>query len=156
MQKTKGLFSSSIVRTALSLLKLTFFLAALALIIVHSVYKEQLEHLYNVVTYKNCKLVAGDRVVSTLDCYTISFPFESSILPLLKHAGGEEPLDAILIIKIWQVLSEVNFEGFTPRMSPPSQNKTSLSGFETQRSHRRKNKTGASLPIKKDIVSYKN
>ena len=36
------------------------------------------------------KPVAGGQVVSTLDCYAGSLPIESGILPLPKHACGEQ------------------------------------------------------------------
>ena len=46
------------------------------------------------------KSVAGGRVVSALDCYAEGFLFKSHILPLLKHAYGEQQPAAIDLLAI--------------------------------------------------------
>ena len=48
---------------------------------------------------KSLNPVAGGRVVSASDCYAGGLPFESGILPLLKHKCGKRLLAALLAIK---------------------------------------------------------
>ena len=79
-------------------------------------------------------------------------PIESGILPLLKHAcvkvigcyaGCQESAGAA---------PEVNFR----ECISPSANKAAHSGFETQRRHHQKSKTGVSVAPQKGLVSSKS
>ena len=54
------------------------------------------------------------------------------------------------------VAPEVNLREHTTCISPPSVNKAADSGFETQRLHHQKYKTGVSVAPQKGLMSYKN
>ena len=73
-------------------------------------------------------------------------PFESVILPLLKHTCGEQQLASILAIKrLAVVVPEVNLGKCTSHMHPPSVNKAAYSGFEVQRICHQKSIIGVSV-----------
>ena len=85
-------------------------------------------------------------MVSVLDCYMGSLPFEPSILPLLKHTCGEQRLATILAIKrLADVTPEVNLRECISHMPVASVNKADHSGFETQGTRHQKSKTGVSV-----------
>ena len=54
------------------------------------------------------------------------------------------------------VAPEVKLREHISRMPPPSANKASHSGFETQRRHHQKSKTGVSVAPQKGLMSSKN
>ena len=54
------------------------------------------------------------------------------------------------------VTPELNLRGHVTYMPPPSANKATLSGFETQRRHHQKSKTGISVAPQKGFMSSKN
>ena len=73
-------------------------------------------------------------------------PFESGILPVLKHACGEQGPATLLAVKRFAgVTPEMNLRECTSYTPLPSANKAVHSGFETQRRHHQKSKTGVSL-----------
>ena len=100
---------------------------------------------------KISKTVTGGRVVSAFDCYVGGLLFESGIIPLLKHTHRKQQLTPMLPIKRSAgVIPEVNLWECTSYMPPPCANKATHSGFETQRRHDQKSKTGVS------VAPYKN
>ena len=58
-----------------------------------------------------------------------------------KRSAGVEPL--------------VNLREYVARMPPPSMNKAAHSGFETQKRHHQKSKTGVSVAPEKGLMSSK-
>ena len=85
----------------------------------------------------------GGQVVSMLYCYAGGLPLESHILPLLKHAYGEWQLAAMLSVKrLAGVAPDVNLREHTSCIPLPSGKKAAHSGFEAQRRHHQKFKTG--------------
>ena len=54
------------------------------------------------------------------------------------------------------VAPEVNLREHVTYMPPPSVNKAAHSGFETQRRHHQKSKTGVSMASQKGLMSSKN
>ena len=82
--------------------------------------------------------------------------FKSGILPLLKHACGEN--DQLLC---WPYTPaevshrEVNLRECTSHMSLPSANKAAHSGFETQRRRHQKSETVVSVAPKMDMCPTK-
>ena len=69
-------------------------------------------------------------------------PFKSSILPLFKHACGEQQLAKLATKRSAGVAPEVNLGECTSCTPVPSVNKASRSGFETLRRCHQKSKTG--------------
>ena len=94
---------------------------------------------------KKCEMyrwpVAGDRVVSTLDCYVERLSLESSILPLLKHTCGGTVTSQYTGHQEG-VAPEVNLMECTSYTPLISVNKAAHSGFETQRRRHQKSTTG--------------
>ena len=77
-------------------------------------------------------------MVSTLD--------KSSILHLLNNTCGEQlPAIMLAIKRSAGVTSEVNIREHTLHTPLPSVNKVAHFGFETQRRHHQKSKTGISV-----------
>ena len=63
-------------------------------------------------------------MVNTLDCYAGGLPFESGILPLLKHACGQQQLAAMVHVKmVVSATPEVNVRESKSYMTLPSGNK---------------------------------
>ena len=74
--------------------------------------------------------------------YAGGLPLESHILPLLKHACGEWQLAAMLSVKrLAGVAPDVNLRD-SSCIPLPSGKKAAHSGFEAQRRHHQKFKTG--------------
>ena len=91
-------------------------------------------------------------MVNALDWYAGGLPFESSILPLLKHSSDEQwPSDRLAIKGSAGVASEMNFrEGrSTSLMSPPSVNKAAHSGLKPRANVTWSPKQGHQWPHKK-------
>ena len=72
-------------------------------------------------------------VAMWVDCYVGGLPFKSSILPLLKHACGEQQVAAMLAVKRSAgVTPEVNLREHVSCTPLSSANKAAHSSFETQ------------------------
>ena len=84
-------------------------------------------------------------MVSKLDCYAGGVPFESGILPLLKHKWGNSHQPPC-----WSSRGNISC------MSLLSVNKAAHSGFETQRRLHQKSKTRISVVLYIGHVSTKN
>ena len=95
----------------------------------------------------------GGPVVSTSDCYAGGVLF--SILPLLKHACVEVSSGHAGHQEVAGVIPEVNLREHISYMPPLSVNKVAYSGFETQRRHYQKSKTGVSVTPQKGLLSSK-
>ena len=104
------------------------------------------------------KSVAGGRVVSALDCYAEGSLFKSDILPLLKHAYGEQQpatIDLLAIKMVGSCHTRGEAQGISC-MPPPSVDKAAHSGgFEIQRRHHQKSKTEVSVAPQKDMCPPK-
>ena len=72
-------------------------------------------------------------------------PFESGILPVLKHACEESYRLPCYVKRSAGVTPEVNLRECTSHMPPASMNEADHSSFESQTKHHQKSKTGISV-----------
>ena len=86
----------------------------------------------------------------------LEFRFQAPPMPARRYVGKISSVAMLAAKMSAGVAPEMNLKEHVTCMPMPSANKAAHSGFETQRRHHQKSKTGVSVVPQKELMSSKN